>query len=307
MSENTGLLATGARIARRNQRYIVWFYLLNLLLVWWGAATFAGQAHRILDHSLYADRLLHGMDLSALGELFARPEFGSMAASGAPATRFAVLFFVVSLLLMPGVLLGYASDHRISREEFFRSCGHNLWRFVRLLCFFVVIAGIVTGVLFGIQGGVVKAADQTSNERLPVILRLVGFIVIFLAATAIRAWFDLAQTDIVLHDQPATRKSVAAGFRVALRNWTGLLGNYILIALAAAAILVGGILLWHAIVPPSSVFGAFLISQVTLFLLLAMRFWQRATAVAFYLMHSTEASPEIQLAPAVAAPVSISQ
>jgi len=304
MSENPSLLMAGANIARRNQRYVVWFYLLNLLFAWWGAVAFGAQAHRILDHSLYAGRLLHGMDISVLGEMFARPEFGSPVGSSAPATRLAVLFFVISLLFMPGVLFGYASDHKISREEFFRTCAHNLWRFLRLLCCFVIIAGIATGVLLGIQGGVVKAAEHTSNERLPDILQLVGITIIFLSATAIRAWFDLAQTDTVLRDQPAVRKSVAAGFRMARQNWASLLGKYLVIALAAAATLVAGILLWHAIVPPRSVFGAFLISQLTLFLLLAMRFWQRATAVAFYARHAVEPAPEALPASALAAQLS---
>jgi hypothetical protein len=305
MNENPSLLLAAAQIARRNRRYIVWFYLLNVLFAWWGAAAFGVHVHRILDHSLYADYLLHGMDISVLAEVIARPEFGSVDGSSAPSMRFAILFFVVSLLLMPGVLLGYASDHRISREEFFRSCGHNLWRFLRLLCFYLIIAGIMTGVLFGIQGGVVKAADQTSNERLPLILQLLSLAIIFLVATAIRAWFDLAQTDTVLRDEPAVRKSVAAGFRAARQNWARLLGNYVAIALAAAAILAGGILLWHAIVPPSSVFGAFLISQLILFLLLTMRFWQRATAVAFYVTHLAEAAAATP--PIAAQPVAISQ
>ena len=124
----------GANIARSNRRYIVWFFLLNLLFAWWGTAAFSAQSHRILDHSLYADHLLHGMDASVVTEVITRPEFGTPLGSAAPATRLAVLFFVVSLVFMPGVFLGYASDHRISREEFFRACGHNLWRFVRLLC-----------------------------------------------------------------------------------------------------------------------------------------------------------------------------
>jgi len=307
MNENRSLLQAGAEIARRNQRYVVWFYLLNLLLAWWGAVAFGNSAHRILDNSLYADRLLHGMDVTVLGELFADPRFGPAAASGAASTRFAVLFFLISLLFMPGVLLGYASDHRISREEFFRTCGHNLWRFLRLLCLFVLIGGIVTAVLFGIQGGVFKAADQTSNERLPVILSLACFAIILLVATAIRAWFDLAQIDAVLRDQPAVRKSVAAAFRVARLSWGRLLGNYVAIALAAAAVLIGGILLWHAIVPPSSVLGAFLISQLTLLLLLAMRFWQRAVAVAYYMRFSTEAAISAQSVPGISSqPVPIS-
>jgi hypothetical protein len=60
------------------------------------------------------------------------------------------------------------------------------------------------------------------------------------------------------------------------------LGSYVVIAIVASAVLAAGILLWHAVVPPSSVLGAFIVGQATLLLLLAARFWQRATAVAFY-------------------------
>jgi len=290
MNENPSLLLAGAHIARRNARYIVWFYLLNLIFAWWGAAAFGASAHRILDHSLYSDHLLHGMDLTVLGELFSDPRFGSPAAPGAASTRLAVLYFFITFLAMPGVWLGYSLDHRISREEFFRICGHNLWRFLRLLCLFVIVAGIVSGILFGVQSGVVNAATRSSNERLPLILWLAILAIIFLAATVIRAWFDLAQVDAVIRDQTAVRKSVSAGFHAAREGGAHLLGNYLAIALAAGAALVGGILLWHAIVPPASVLGAFLIGQLTLFLLLAMRFWQRATAAAFYVRHLSQAA-----------------
>jgi hypothetical protein len=201
---------------------------------------------------------------------------------------FAVLFFLVSLLFMPGVLLGYASDHRLPRDEFYRACGRNIWRFVRLFLFFAIIAGIVGGILFGLLNVLVDAADKTSNERLPFFIQLTGTAIVFLVLTVIRIWFDLAQTDVILRDQPAVRKSVAAGFRKTRRNLGRLLGSYVVIAIVALAVLVAGILLWNAIVPASSVLGAFIISQATLLLLLATRFWQRATAVAFCVREMAE-------------------
>jgi membrane-anchored glycerophosphoryl diester phosphodiesterase (GDPDase) len=106
--------------------------------------------------------------------------------------------------------------------------------------------------------------------------------------TIIRIWFDVAQSDVVLRDQPAVRKSIVAGFRKTRRNLGRLLGSYFVIAIVAMAVLVAGILLWYAIVPPSSVLGAFIIGQAIMLLLLAMRFWQRATAVAFYVREMTE-------------------
>lgn len=302
MNERVNLISAGAGIAGRNKRYVVWFYLLNLVLAWFGATAFSRQAHAILDSSLYSDKLLHGFDVAVLAETLARPEFGPLASATAPAMMFVVLFFLATLLFMPGVLLGYASDHGLSREEFFRACGRNLWRFVRLFLFFAIIAGLASGILFGVRAGLVKAAESTLYERLPFFTRLMGTTIIFLILTAIRIWFDLAQTDVVLRDRRAVRQSVSAGFRSMRQNLWRLLASYVAIAIIALAALVAGILLWHAIVPPASVLGAFIISQAILFLLLAARFWQRAAAVAFYLRAAAEPVLEMEPMPVIATP-----
>jgi len=303
MSEKRNLILTGAAIAARNKRYVIWFYILNLLFAHFGASAFSDQAHGILDHSLYADKLLHGFDIAVLVEMLARPEFGALPAASHPAMMFAVVFFLASFIFMPGVLLGYSSDHRLPREEFFRACGRNVWRFVRLFLFFIVIAGVIGGILTGIFNALATAADKTSHELLPFFTQLLGGLIIFLVLTGIRIWFDLAQTDVVLRDQSAVRKSIASAFRKTRRNLGRLLFSYVSIALVALAILVVGILLWHAIVPPSSVLGAFIVGEATLLLLLSTRFWQRATAVGFYMKESSEPVEESRPMPAYAASV----
>jgi hypothetical protein len=287
------LVSAGAGIAGRNKRYVVWFYLMNLAFAHFGATAFNDQAHGILDHSLYADKLLHGFNAAVFLELLARPEFGSLPAVTHPAMMFAVVFFLASVLFMPGVLLGYASDHGLPRDEFYRACGRNVWRFVRLFLCFTIIAGVIAGILFGAINALVAAVDKTSPERLPFFTHFVGTVIIVLVLTVIRIWFDLAQTDVVLRDQHAVRKSIASGFRQTRRDLGKLLASYVAIAIVGLAVLVAGILLWHAIVPPSSVLGAFIIGEATLLLLLAARFWQRATAVAFYMAESVveEARP----------------
>jgi hypothetical protein len=283
MSNQRNLMFAGGDLLGRNKRYLVWFWLLNLLFGWLGALGLGTLAGGILNHSLYADKLLHGFDLSVLVDLISRPEFGPITSTTVPALIFALLFFMASLFLMPGVLLGFSSDHRISRGEFYRACGHNLWRFVRLCLFFLVIGGAVAGILGSLQVAMIKAADKTSYELLPFITRMVMMVIIFVALSFVRGAFDLAQAEVVLRDEAATRKSLSRGFRAAWHNLGRLLGSYVVIGVITDVILAAGIVLWNQIVPPASVFGGFLIAQLILILLLTMRFWQRAVAVEFYL------------------------
>jgi len=301
MTEDQNILSNGLAIVRRNKRYVVWFYLLNLALAWMGAGAFRQQARAVLDHSLYSNGLVQGFDLGVFGEMLARPEFGPSRASTVPAMGLAAIFLLLTIVLLPGVFLGYASDHRISRDEFFRACGRNLWRFVRLTILFAIIGGMVAGVLFSIQHAIIEAASATSHETLPFYMQLACLAVIFLLMTAIRIWFDLAEADVVLADKGAVCKALGKAFRQTRQNLVSLVGTYVLVSIVGAVILGGGIWLWHTIVPPASVFGAFLISQATLCLLLATRFWQRATVVAFYTGNMLEQTVTVQLATSVEA------
>ena len=282
MSDNKGLLSSGLGMVLRNKRYIVWFYVLNLFLGLFGTVAFVNQAGTILDHSLHSERLLHGFSLTVLIDMFARPEFGPTIASRGPAMFFAVLFLVATTLFLPGVFLGYASTYRLPREDFFRACGRNLWRYIRLMIVAGIVMGIATGALFGLHGVLESKAAKSTNELLLPEVQFIGLFIIFLIMTVFRIWFDLAEADIVLNDQRAVRKSIATGLRHTFRGLGRLLGSYLLAAMVAAIVLVGGIWMWMKIVAPESVVGAFIVAQLILLLLLIPRFWQRGVAVSYW-------------------------
>src|SRR5277367_2836595 len=203
MNERKGLLGSGLGIVLRNKRYIVWFYLLNLMLAVMGITAFSSQVQSILERSLVADRLVHGFDITILIELLSRPEFGPGDAASMSAGRFAFLFLLLSALFLPGVFQGYASTYRLPGTDFFRACGRNLWRFIRLMIVAGIVTGILAGVVFGIRAALLKAADASTNELLPVYLSFASLFVIFLVMCVLRIWFDLAQADVVLSDQRA--------------------------------------------------------------------------------------------------------
>jgi hypothetical protein len=282
MTENKGLLSSGLGIVLRNKRYIVWFYVLNVFLGLFGTAAFVNQAGTILDHSLLSQRLLHGFSLGVLIEMVMRPEFGPTIASRAPALFFSLFFMIATALFLPGVFQGYASTYRLPREDFFRACGRNLWRFIRLMFIAGIVMGIATGALFALHGALEHKATESTNELLLPEVRFTGLFVIFLIMAVFRIWFDLAEADMVLSDQRAVRKSVGAALRHTFRSLGRLLSGYLLTTMIAAVILIGGLWIWMKTVPPESVLGAFVVSQLTLLLLLIPRFWQRGMATAYW-------------------------
>jgi hypothetical protein len=279
---NKSLLSTGLGKVAHNKRYIVWFWLLNLTLAEFGTAVFWRSSHAILDNTLLAQRLLTGFDVGVFGELLFKPELGSLRAMTLPAFYFAFTFFLATALFLPGIFSGYASNYRLPREEFFRACGRNLWRFIRIMIVAGIVMGIVAGLLFAANGAIVKKADESTSEKLPFELQMTGLAVIFLIMTTLRIWFDLAEVDTVLDDQRAVRKSIAAAFRHTFRSLARLLTSYVAVTVVAAILLVGGLWIWMKFVSPESVVGAFVIAQITLFLLLIPRFWQRAIAVSYW-------------------------
>jgi hypothetical protein len=282
MSERKGLLSSALGMLACNKRYICWFWFLNLTLAEFGTEAFRKSAHAVLDHSLYANGLLHGFNLSVFGDLLARPEFGQMSAMESPALYFACLFFVATALFLPGVFQGYASTYRLPRDDFFRACGRNMWRFIRLMILAGIIMGIIAGLLFSLNAAIFKKAGESTNEVLGFELNMTGLFVIFLIMTILRIWFDLAETDVVLNNQRAVLKSIALAFRHTFGSLGRLLASYFVITVVAAIILVGGIWMWIRFIPSDSIWRAFLLAQIILLLLLIPRFWQRGVAVSYW-------------------------
>ena len=92
----------------------------------------------------------------------------------------------------------------------------------------------------------------------------------------------------MLSDQRAVRRSIGTGFRHTWRDLGRLLGSYVVTTIVAAIVLVAGLWVWMKFVPPASVLGAFVVSQLMLLLLLIPRFWQRGVAVSYYLQNMVE-------------------
>jgi hypothetical protein len=305
---NQGLLSTGLGMVMRNKRYLIWFWLLNLLLAAFGTLGFHSATSSIMEHSLYSGGLVHGFDIGVMAELFAKPDFGKMSSMTWPSMFFAVLFFVVTALFLPGIFAGYASTYRLPRDDFFRACGRNLWRFIRMMIIAGIIMGVSAGLLFWANGAITEKAGESTSEKLPFKLQMTGLAIIFLIMTTLRIWFDLAEADTVLNDQHAVRRSIGAAFKHTFRSLGRLLGTYVVSTIVAAIFLVAGLWIWMRFVAPENIVSAFVVAQITLFLLLIPRFWQRGIAVSYWrqkmlvpvvAMQPIEPTPPVVIAPPV--------
>ncbi len=300
---NQRLLSTGFSMVMRNKRYLFWFWLLNLTLAEFGTAAFRRMAHAIMDHSLYATGVLPSLDLGVVIGLLSRPDSGHMNSMTTPGLYFAVLFFIATALFLPGIFAGYASTYRLPREDFFRACGRNLWRFIRIMIIAGITMGIIAGALFAANGAIAKQADTSTNEKLPFELQVIGLCIIFLIMTILRIWFDLSEADAVLNDQRAIRKSIGAAFKHTFRSLGRLLGSYVISTIVAAIILCAGLWIWLRLIVPTNHLGAFIIAQITLFLLLIPRFWQRGIAVSYW--QQKMLVPVVAVAPIEPAPTPV--
>jgi hypothetical protein len=303
MTEEKGLLSAAWQRVRENWRYIFWFWLLNVTLAEFGTAAYRGQLRSVLDKSLYSNQLVDGFNFTTYFELTINPQLGSIMGARLSAFYFAFLFALASLVLMPGVFRQYTSEYRVSKEEFFRTCGRNLWRYVRLTLVYALIMLPLSGILFGIHYGLGKAAEKSLNEMAPFWMSLVTLLIIFLVLTMVRIFFDIAEVDLVVRDQPSAWRAIGNGFRYGRRFLGRLLGSYCVIALFAFAIAVVGVWLWKTIVPANRWFGGFVIAQVMLFLLLAMRFWQRSVAAQFFMREMLVVSAPAPFRAAPAEPI----
>ena len=142
--------------------------------------------------------------------------------------------------------------------------------------------GILAGFLFAASGAIAQKAEDSTNEKLSFELQIAGLAVIFLIMTTLRIWFDLAEVNTVLDDQRSVRKSISLAFRHTFRGLARLLTSYVVVTIVAALILVAGLWIWVKFVAPGNVFGAGVVGQLILFLVLIPRFWQRGIAVAYW-------------------------
>ena len=229
----------------------------ELTLAEFGVSSFRSQAHAILDHSVYSNRLLSGFDLGVLIDLFVRPESGAPAAMSVPAFFFAFVFFIAAAMFLPGIFQGYSVKLPSAARRFLPRLRAKLVEIYPAVDYRWNHDGNYGWDSVYNSGCVGKEGGDSTNELLPFEVQMALLAIIFLFMTTMRIWFDLAEVNTILSDQNAVRRSISAGFRHTYRALGRLLASYVLITIVAAIFLIVGLWIWMRLVPPSSVWGRF--------------------------------------------------
>jgi hypothetical protein len=283
------VIRESAHLLWRRQRVLWWLYGINLFLALIGTLPMANNVGAVLNHSLAAEHLVKGFDLSYFAELAAQPSHPFSAAAPA-STLLAITFFVLYLLFEGGILETYQRDSRLTTSQFFEASGRMFWRFVRLfICMLIVVVPVVLA-----ARGVKRWSDKLADSPRAMTgfwVEVAGLLALALLLMAVRLWFDLAQVRAVAENERAMRRALLHALRLTLANFTTLFWIYLRISLIAWAFSAAAFWGWIKLVRPEWTGVSFLLSQAVLLVWLGTRLWQRASEMVWYQKHRPAPPP----------------
>jgi hypothetical protein len=280
----------------RHQRLIWWIFFVNLVLGFFASVAPSLMLRPVLDKSLYAGQLSNHFDATVFIELLARPDIsaGPWVAGSAVV---GVIFVIYMIFLSGGILAVYREDRKLTRGQFFDSCGDFFWRMVRLLLCSIIPFGIAFALLAGVGKVSGKMASDAPREMQGFWVQVAGTLLCLGIALFVRAWFDVAQARTVIDRVRGMFKLSCRTFVLAVRNLPRLLSIYLTTTLVCAIVVAAGWKLWLNI--PHKSFGrSWLLLELVTVVMVTIRLWQRAATVLWY-----ENYAELHAAPVPVTPV----
>ncbi len=280
----SGSVRSSAGLVWRHQRLLWWIFAVNLTLAWLGSLPVRATLSAVLDRSLESAKLVTGFDVSTLVLLMERPEV--QLPKLAPGTVGAAAIFLLAMLMMDGgVFSVYLEDRKLSRQEFFGSCGLYFWRMVRLALYSVVPFGalLAAEIAMGVYAG--KFSGDAPQERLGFFLNVASKLLIVLVALLVRLWFDLAQARVVNGNARRLFRELWRSFKATFRS--GLYWKYLGIATFAAASMAAGVWVW-AMLPHAAVGASFVVLELVTVVQIASRLWMKAASARWVALQSDE-------------------
>lgn len=302
MSRTRNIFFHGLGIALRRFPAFLWACVFSLGLALTFCFPLYTQVSSLLDHSLASQRLSSGFDLSvviATAMQIHRDHVGeanAMTSHGSIVAYLALYFFLV-----PGTLFCYITRSKASLSNLLRHGIQHFWRFVRITLLTLIAAGIILGPLVVLQRRWAEFVDDRFVGRTSLFLTLGGALVVVLAASLLRLYFDLVEAYTVqlgtharLSGRPdrRVRRTLRPAFRLLRRNLARAWGVFLLLTLLGSAIAFFATRTAMHMLAQPHVWPMFLVAQAGLFGMLFTRFWQRGAEASLVLQHPIEPEAE---------------
>jgi hypothetical protein len=312
MPERRNIFLHGLWLTLRRFPALLWAYIFNLGLALVFSIRLHSQFSSMMTHSLAAQRLTSGFDLSFLGESFGRLQ-QSPGGSAAGSYSSIPIYLLIYFLLVPGTLFCYQTKSPARLSTLLHQGLLHFWRFVRITLLTLIISGLILGPLVFLQGKWADHVDDHATGRHAFFATLAGYVIIFLVASILRLYFDLVEVYTVqlgLHLRAPVFGKQAKPDRRVRRTlgpaWRTLRANFsqawpiflFLTLLGAAAVILTARISMHMLAQPR-VWPAFLLCQVGLFVLLLTRFWQRGAETSLILQNPIITPTPLPILPVV--------
>jgi hypothetical protein len=273
-------LIDGFSLVWRHQRLVWWIFFVNLFLGFLASIAPRVALHSPLDKSFYSQQLSQHFDVTVFMELLTKPEVSlTPAIAGSAVVGFIFVFYM--LFLSGGIVSVYNMDRKLTRGEFFESCGTFFWRLFRLLLCSVIPFGVAFALYAKVQTVSGKMASDAAWELQGFWVHVAGAFLCLLMILFVRAWFDLAQASTVREDVRGMFFLTWRAFVLALRNAPRFVFMYFVVTIIGALLAIGSWLLWLNI--PHQSFGAsWLLLELLSLFMIGLRLWQRAAIVLWY-------------------------
>ena len=316
MPRTRSILVHGLGIALRRLPAFLWTYAFNLALALALCLPFKVQFSNLLDHSLAAQRLSSGFDLGTVAAAAMQVRRGDPGQASIMSSHASVpLYLLLYFLLVPGTLYCYLTRTHARLSTLLQHGLLHFWRFVRITLLTLLAAFFLLGPLVLLQQRWARIVDDRFVGHPALLLTLAGLLVVLLAASLLRLYFDLVEAYTVqlgTHLRPGgkpdrrVRRTLGPAFRLLRNHLARAWFVFLLLAiLGALAAFLSGRTAMHMLAQPR-VWPLFLVAQLGLLLTLFTRFWQRGAETSLILQHpilSEEASPMRREIPLSATPI----
>jgi hypothetical protein len=296
---NRGTFFSGAGLVWKWQRLVWWIFAVCLIFGFFSTHEMTERAHSLLDHSMAAQRLVNGFDISAIALLQQIPD-SPLEIQGHNIVHFSLLFVVFMLFVTGGILAAYVLDEKPTTTAFFEAAGHHFWRFFRLLIYLAIVLLPIAG-LAAATSAVHTHIDEQSISPFPADHFVeAAAVVILLLLIIVRLWFDMAQVIAVAEDEKKMHRALRRAFGLLRRNFFVLFWLYLRVSVITWVLFAFGLYAWTHILQPQSIVPAFLVSQLMIVIWISTRLWQRASEALWYRNYQANQVPESAWSPAPA-------